>query len=177
MSIKHLPQGERVYLTFPSVEGADEFLAAQKVSLGLHDNWVHLPQAHEQFAHYIKRFNQTTHFSFWVRKKEGDDLVGVININEIIRGAFQNGILGFFAFEGFQGQGLMSEGLKLVVSYAFGVLGLHRLEANIQSENTQSLQFIKRNHFRHEGYSPHYLKIGENWKGHERFAFTQEDRG
>ena len=57
----------------------------------------------------------------------------------------------------------------------FNELGLHRIEANIQSENTRSINLVKNNGFRYEGYSPHYLKINEVWQGHEHWAMTNED--
>ena len=69
----------------------------------------------------------------------------------------------------------MSEGLQLVISYAFEQLELHRLEANVQSNNLNSIYFVKRNKFRKEGYSPKYLKINDVWQDHERFALTSDD--
>jgi ribosomal-protein-alanine N-acetyltransferase len=71
----------------------------------------------------------------------------------------------------------MSEALKLVVSYAFGELGLHRLEANVQPENAASIRLVQRSGFRNEGYSPHYLFIDGDWRGHERWAITREMAG
>ena len=69
----------------------------------------------------------------------------------------------------------MSEGLSLVLGYAFNQLDLHRLEANIQPDNLKSIAFIKKNHFEHEGFSSNYLKINNEWKDHERFAITLEN--
>lgn len=52
---------------------------------------------------------------------------------------------------------------------------LHRLEANIQPENMQSIRLVKNNGFRYEGFSPRYLKINDEWRGHEHWAITAED--
>ncbi|MFI9779293.1 GNAT family N-acetyltransferase [Streptomyces sp. NPDC051956] len=41
-------------------------------------------------------------------------------------------------------RGYMTEGLGLVLQFAFGRLELHRLEANIQPDNTSSLNLVKR---------------------------------
>ncbi len=38
----------------------------------------------------------------------------------------------------------MSEGLRLAMGYAFGELGLHRLEINIQPGNERSIALVKR---------------------------------
>jgi hypothetical protein len=69
----------------------------------------------------------------------------------------------------FAGRGFMTEGIGLVMSFAFGDLGLHRLEANIQPGNVASIALVRRCGFRKEGYSPRYLNVnGEGWKDHER---------
>ena len=73
------------------------------------------------------------------------------------------------------GRGLMSEAVSLAVSYAFRELGLHRLEANIQPGNTPSRALAGRLGFRQEGFSPRYLKIGGEWRDHERWAILSED--
>jgi ribosomal-protein-alanine N-acetyltransferase len=70
----------------------------------------------------------------------------------------------------------MSAGLELVLARAFGELGLHRLEANIQPKNLRSKELVRRSGFRCEGLSPRYLKIAGRWRDHERWAITVEDR-
>jgi ribosomal-protein-alanine N-acetyltransferase len=102
-------------------------------------------------------------------------LGGVININEIVRGAMCSGALGYYAFAPSSGLGLMTSGLVLVVKRAFSRHGLHRLEANIQPENERSLRLVRRLGFRFEGVGRRLLKVGGSWKDHERWALTVED--
>jgi len=68
----------------------------------------------------------------------------------------------------------MAEGLRAVVSRAFRVNRLHRVEANIQPGNQASRRLVKALGFRREGFSPRYLKIGRRWRDHERWAATRE---
>jgi len=68
----------------------------------------------------------------------------------------------------------MSEGLRLVLRRAFGTLGLHRLEANIQPQNRASIRLVRRAGFRREGFSPRYLKVLGRLRDHERWAITAE---
>lgn len=62
----------------------------------------------------------------------------------------------------------MTQGIRLVMHHAFGPLGLHRVEANIQPANVASIALVKRLGFGREGVSPRYLKIGGRWRDHER---------
>lgn len=56
--------------------------------------------------------------------------------------------MGFYAVDGFAGQGYMSAGLKLLLEDSFTTLLLHRVEANVQPDNTKSLNLIHTNGFR-----------------------------
>src|SRR3954470_4848737 len=79
------------------------------------------------------------------------------------RKAFQSGYLGYSGVADLEGQGYMTEGMWLVLDYAFGELGLHRLEANSQPGNTASIALVRRCGFVKEGFSEKYLKIGGEW--------------
>ena len=103
-----------------------------------------------------------------------NELAGVININEIVRGKFLSGYLGYYAFVPHNGRGYMNAGLTAVISRAFRMLRLHRLEANIQPDNEASRRLVERLGFRYEGLSPRYLKIAGQWQDHERWALTAE---
>ena len=102
-------------------------------------------------------------------------MAGVVNLNEIVRGVFKSAYLGYYAFLPHAGSGCMKAGLGAVIRRAFGTLGLHRLEANIQPGNRASIGLVSGLGFRREGFSPRYLKIGGRWRDHERWAITRED--
>jgi ribosomal-protein-alanine N-acetyltransferase len=108
-------------------------------------------------------------------RTEENDLAGVINISEIVRGGFLSGYLGYYAFVPFNDRGYMTQGLKQVLRDAFRNLRLHRLEANIQPGNAASRELVRRLGFRQEGFSPRYLKIAGRWRDHERWALTNEE--
>ncbi len=102
-------------------------------------------------------------------------IAGVVNLNEIVYGIFCSAYLGYYAMAEFAGRGLMTRAVELTVAHAFGELGLHRLEANVQPDNLRSLALVKRLGFRLEGYSPRYLKIAGAWRDHERWARLADD--
>lgn len=162
----------QVFLSTPKLKDKAEFLNLVATSHTLHTPWVQPPSNAEKYAAYIKRVADNSHQGFFIKLNSTNEIIGVININEIVRGGLQSGYLGFYAFSGFTGQGLMHKGLTLVLEYAFNELDLHRLEANIQPDNIKSIAFIKKHNFKHEGFSPKYLKINNTWQDHERFAIT-----
>ena len=102
-------------------------------------------------------------------------LVGVFVLSQIFRKGFQNAYLGYYGSSEHAGLGYMREGLELVLAEAFGPLGLHRVEANIQPGNEASLALVQKAGFRREGFSPRYLKIGGRWRDHVRFAILAEE--
>lgn len=65
-------------------------------------------------------------------------------VNNIVRPAFRSGYLGYAAFGGRAGRGLMTTGMRAVIDAAFDILGLHRLEANIQPANAASIALVRR---------------------------------
>ena len=127
------------------------------------------------FRYHLPERGKSSKTSFFVFLRGPEDLVGVVDLSEIVRGCFQSAYLGYFALEPHAGRGLMREGLAQVIEHVFRDLGLHRLEANIQPGNDASRRLVRALGFRQEGYSPRYLKINRRWKDHERWAILAEE--
>ncbi len=102
--------------------------------------------------------------------ERGGAIIGLVNINQIVRGSFLSAYLGYHGMAGRTGGGAMTEAVRLAVAHAFGPLGLHRVEANIQPANAPSRALVQRLGFALEGFSPRYLRIGGAWRDHERWA-------
>ncbi|HSI53282.1 MAG: GNAT family N-acetyltransferase [Ramlibacter sp.] len=147
-----------------------EFVAAAVRSRRLHRPWVSAPADTAAFRAFLARTKGDANRPLVVRHARTGDMVGFIHISNIIRGTFHSAYLGYYAFAGFERQGLMHAGLRLAVKHAFTELKLHRLEANIQPGNLPSIALVRSCGFRLEGYSPRYLKIGGRWRDHERWA-------
>lgn len=163
-----------IILEKPTTRRQQEFLAAVERSKRLHASWVTAPQTSAALKAYLQRTQGEAHLSYWVIT-EDHALAGVINVNEIVRGAFCSGYLGYYAFIPHNGKGYMSRGLGTVLRNVFQAHGLHRVEANIQPGNNDSRRLVERLGFRLEGFSPRYLKIAGRWRDHERWALTVED--
>lgn len=59
-----------------------------------------------------------------------------------------------------RGQGFATEGMRLLLDYAFGELGLHRVYARVAQENTSSLQLFRRLGFVEEGRMREAMRRG-----------------
>ena len=166
----------RVLIRPPVSGDCDAFLAAVRRSRAMHRNWIS-PKARTRaaFAKYLKKFATGPHHGFLVIHRATGDIVGVININDVVRVNFQSASVGYYAFVPHAGQGLMREGLLLVLHHAFRKLKLHRIEANIQRTNRPSLALAKSCGFAREGFSRRLAKICGRWKDHERWAILAED--
>ena len=164
----------RVTLRLLTAADQSEFVSLAAASAGLHHPWMSLPATPPEFRAYLTRFDHVTAEGLLVCLRGSGAIAGMVNINSIIRGRFQNGSLSYAAFAPAAGQGYMSEGLGLVLRYAFEQLRLHRLEAQIQPGNHASAGLVRRLGFRYEGDSPELLFIDGAWRDHQRWAITSD---
>ena len=172
--MEFLKKGSRVKLRRPSRADLQEFIDLMHQSRSLHRPWIFPPKEEDTFGKYLQTRKQSHNDGFLVCHADTEDIMGVINLNEIVRGNFHSAYLGYYIGLPYAGQGYMQEALKLVIDYAFHELGLHRLEANIQPANTASIALVKRCGFHKEGFSPRYLKINGTWRDHERWAILAD---
>lgn len=123
----------------------------------------------------MRHTTSDSHRGFLVLLRHSGEIVGVVNLGNIIRGPLQGAYVGYYAFAPHAGKGLMREGMQLVLKHAFQKLRLHRLEANIQPENRASIRLARSCGFVREGFSRRYLKVNGRWRDHERWAILAEN--
>jgi ribosomal-protein-alanine N-acetyltransferase len=176
----HIPAdpgpGARVRLRVLAREDRTEFLALARESHRLHRPWTYPPERADQFDELYGRSRREDFVCLLACKVDTDEITGVFTVSQIVRGAFQSAYLGYYAHERHAGQGYMREALEQVLDHSFGPLGLHRIEANIQPGNARSIALARGAGFRLEGFSPRYLLIGGQWRDHERYAITADER-
>src|SRR5918992_3203704 len=170
------PAGARVGLRVLGRDDRSEFLALARESRRLHRPWTYPPERADQFDELYSRSRREDFLCLVAYLVDSGEITGVFTISQIVRGAFQSAYLGYYAHEKHAGQGLMREALEQVLDHAFGALGLHRVEANIQPGNAPSIALARGAGFRLEGFSPRYLLIGGQWRDHERYAITADER-
>ncbi|MEU6658173.1 GNAT family protein [Streptomyces sp. NPDC046821] len=178
---RHVSEGPHVGIRPFTPEDGEEFTRRARESEYLHHPWLFPPTGAETYAAYAAALiDDPARQGFLVCERTGaraGTIAGFININNIVRGGFRCGALGYGAFAHAAGRGLMGEALGLVVRHAFGPLGLHRLEINVQPGNMASIGLARRAGFRLEGYSPDFLYVNGAWRDHQRWALTAEMPG
>jgi len=165
--------GERCYIEIPTRQKMAMYQDFLTRNESYHKPWVYHSFKQEYYDHYLKRIKRGVLQGCFIIDLQTNSLVGVININNILLGPMRMASLGYYGDAAYAGKGYMTEGMGLVLKYAFEDLGLHRLEANIQPENTPSIKLVQKLGFRKEGFSPKYLQIGGKWCDHERWAILE----
>lgn len=158
----------------PARADADEVVARLSESKVLHYPWVVAPSDPASWQRYLRRLRRDNEAGFLIRRIGDSALCGVANLNIITYEALCSAYLSYYAVSGMEGKGYMKAGLQLVIQYAFDHLGLHRLEANIQPDNENSIRLVESLGFECEGYSPKFLRINGRWRDHERWALLAD---
>ena len=165
----------RVYIRSPRDTDWAVLLNLHQSSGDFHFPWAAPAQDESGCKRYIRRCQTESLQGLLIWHAADHRLVGVANLSQIFYGNLQNAYLGYYGSVDYAGQGLMTEGVGLVLDYGFNQLKLHRIEANIQPDNTASINLVNRLGFVNEGFSRQYLKIHGKWCAHERWVLTVEN--
>jgi ribosomal-protein-alanine N-acetyltransferase len=168
-----LETGDRVFLRQPGEDDRDEFLAMVKVSRELHGQWIRPPAEARDYGAFLVRSRKRTGASFLVCRQPDGLIVGVFNLNEVSTRT-HTAFCSYFVHAGFARQGLMTEGLQLLMRHAFLHLRLQALGASIQPGNIASIALVQRAGFRPEKAPPRYLRLAGAWRGHPTWSITAQ---
>lgn len=168
-------QGERVLLVRPAAEDAGPLLALTLSNRDFYRPWVVPPYNARAFQQYLERIAEGRDAGFLVLDRAERQLQGVVNLNEITRRGMDTASLGYYGRSDMGGRGYIREAVACALDHAFGDLGLHRVEANIQPDNARSRALVRALGFRQEGFSPRFMRIDGAWRDHERWAVLAED--
>ncbi|MEP7059139.1 MAG: GNAT family protein [Actinomycetota bacterium] len=167
--------GERVFLRRIRASDRDEFLSRVRDSAALHHPWADPPSSPEAFDAFLARSRSRSEERLVACRVEDRAILAQFGISQIFYGPFRSAYLGYYVFVPFSGEGYMRDALHLVLEHAFGALGLHRLQANIQPGNATSIALVRRAGFKKEGLSRRYLMVDGDWRDHQQWAILAED--
>lgn len=133
-------------------------LFAAHGDVGTHHYWS--SPAHKDVAETAKYIEDTLAMKgaqCWAVTEDGGEALGRIAVFVEREGV---GEIGVIMRPDATGRGLASKALALVVEHGFGALGLHRIAADIDPDNSASLSLFLRGGFQREGL------LRGNWKTH-----------
>ena len=114
----------------------------------------------------LRDFREGASAGFVLLSPVENEVLGVCNYTNIVRGTFQSCQLGYALAEKHQHKGLMFEALSMTNQYMFDDLGLHRIMAGYLPHNGRSGKLLDRLGFEKEGLARKYLKINGRWEDH-----------
>ena len=106
---------------------------------------------------------------------DGDAIAGTINLFNIVRESLQSGTIGYWIDQARNGRGLATGAVGEVLTYAFGDLDLHRVEAATLVGNVPSQRVLEKNGFERIGLARRFLRIGDNWRDFLLFQRLADD--
>jgi RimJ/RimL family protein N-acetyltransferase len=117
-----------------------------------------LARAHKDVAETERYIDHTLERGrAWAITEDGGEALGRIALREIRDGVGEFGII---LRRDAHGRGLAAKAVKLVHDFAFADLGMHRLAAAVDSENSASLSLFLRAGFQREAL------LRRNWRTH-----------
>jgi [ribosomal protein S5]-alanine N-acetyltransferase len=96
----------------------------------------------------------------------GRRVIGTLNFDQIMMGAFRACYLGYSLDQAHEGCGLMTRALQPCLRYMLEKRGLNRIMANHVPQNVRSANLLKRLGFEREGCARNYLLLNGVWQDH-----------
>jgi len=124
---------------------------------------------------YQREMREDQGYAFLVFREGDATLVGGLTISNVRRGVAQSASVGYWMGLPHVRCGYMTDALRAVVPFAFGTLGLHRLEAACLPHNAPSARVLEKAGFRREGTARRYLKINDIWQDQDLYALLHDD--
>jgi [ribosomal protein S5]-alanine N-acetyltransferase len=109
-------------------------------------------------------------------RREDQQLLGALTLDNIRRGPSQTGTFGYWIGQPFARQGYMREAILALTHHAFTRMDLSRLEAACLPENVASRGVLEKCGFKYEGVAQSYLQINGRWRNHVLYANLRGDR-
>ena len=100
---------------------------------------------------------------------------GEINLNNVVRGAFQSATIGYWIDQARAGRSYVAEAVAVLAQWSFEELQLHRLEICIIPRNANSRRVMEKLAIRAEGLAERFLEIDGIWEDHVRYGITVEE--
>ncbi|WP_281864900.1 GNAT family N-acetyltransferase [Planomicrobium okeanokoites] len=175
--------GKLCYLRILTVEDAEEMvqlLVRNKEYWAIfepkhRDSYFTAAVQREKIRESIYQARENREYSFGVFENGSDKLIGHISMYSIKRLPFLSALVGYSVDESYIGRGIATEAVKLIVSFGFEKIQLHRIEAYVSPRNTGSVRVLEKAGFENEGLLKEFLHINGVWEDHYHYAMLEKD--
>jgi len=113
-------------------------------------NYMSLEATEEQMNWYSNLEKSNSGMWWAIRLKDTEEFCGAIGFNDYHK-EYRKAELGFWLLPAHWGKGFIKEAAETVIEYLFDNLKLHRIEAYVESKNSNSSKVLKKLDFQHEG--------------------------
>jgi ribosomal-protein-alanine N-acetyltransferase len=176
-------EGEGVFLRAPQMTDFSEWAALREASRDFLTPWEPVwPEDdltrgafRRRLRRYAEDMGSDMAYPYFLFRRTDSALLGGLTLTNIRRGVAQAGSLGYWIGAPFAHQGQMTRAVRVLLPFAFGALGLHRVEAACIPSNEPSRRLLERCGFRREGVAREYLCINGIWQDHLLYARLQGD--
>jgi len=109
-----------------------------------------IADTHAYIQKQLARYAERTMLHWAITPKEDNQFIGGCSFHRFDEG-YHRAEVGYELNRAYWGQGLVPEALSTILTYGFGELGLHRVEAIIDIENERSKKLLLKLGFQYEG--------------------------
>ncbi len=113
-------------------------------------------------------------FQFAIESKQTQDLIGDCGLR-VDEDEPYRAEIGFTLAREYQGRGLASEAVSLLLDYAFDTLGLHRIVAIADCRNAPSVALLERLDLRREGHFLENIWFKGRWADEYLYAVLKDE--
>lgn len=97
-----------------------------------------------------RNFRLKKELNFAIELVDSGNLVGIVSLQNI-DSVNKNGQIGYWIGKKYWNKGLATESINLLIHYAFDVLRLHKVYANVLAKNRASIRVLEKNGLKKEG--------------------------
>ena len=130
------------------------------------ENFEEYQKLIETYAEYYLKGN---YFRWGLVLKETNEMIGMVQLHgkDTLNDSCK---LGYTLGKKYQGNGYMKEALEKIIDFTFTSLPVHRIEAEVVTENKKSLKLVKKLNMTYEGIRRESYKYQDNYYNQAIFS-------
>ncbi|MFD1864579.1 GNAT family N-acetyltransferase [Planococcus sp. FY231025] len=129
----------------------------------------------EKIRESVYQARENREYSFGVFEPGTDRMIGHISLYSIKRLPFLSALVGYSIDKASTGKGIATEAVKLVLTFGFEQLRLHRIEAYVSPRNAGSIRVLEKSGMQQEGLLREFLYINGEWEDHYQYALLERE--